>query len=149
MKLGPRAKRYARLAVLVLVPLAVVAVIYDYSQEIRWVGGYRVQVRLERLSDRPVKTVSVVLMFPNEWRTIQGDLALSDQTWEAVDLTGGDIFEVDVRSGGRISGLGREISSVREEILVVRVEYEGGGTETVIANIPDYGSDRRVVVRVP
>jgi hypothetical protein len=135
-------------ALLVVGAVALLAVAYDRAQEIRWSGGYPVQVRIERSSPRPTSSLSAAVLFRREWDLTEGDPSRIDSGWQAVPASG-EPFTVNVKCGGRDSGLGRPISYVRQELLVLRVAYADGGGELVVAELPDSRSTRERVVRVP
>jgi len=140
--------RYALPALLGVTALALLALAYDRTHGIRWIGGYAVRVRMERSSPRPVDSVSAVVLFRREWEAADGDPARIDSDWQAVPLSG-EPFTVHVKCGGKDSGLGRPISYVRQELVVLRVAYADGGSELVVAELPDGRSGRELSVRIP
>jgi hypothetical protein len=144
-----RRTRYARVGLLAAAVAVGAVVGYDCARTIRWGGGYQVQVRVERLSPRPVSSLSDVVLFRREWEYADGDPGRIDSSWEMVQGAGAEPFLVWVKSGGADSGLGREVSYVRQEVLVLRVGYADGGSGLVVAELPDGRGDRAVSVRVP
>jgi hypothetical protein len=132
-----------------VVTLAVLAVAYDRAQVIDWVGGYPVQVRVERSSPRPVSGLSAAVLFRREWELTEGDPARIDSGWQTVAGAGSAPFTVPVKCGGKDSGLGRQIRYVRQEVLVLQVSYADGGSGLVVAELPDSHSSRELSVRVP
>jgi hypothetical protein len=141
--------RYARVGLLAAAVAAGAVSGYDCARTIRWSGGYQVQVRVERSSPRPVRSLSAVVLFRREWEFAEGDLRRIETSWQAVPGAGVEPFAVWVKCGGADSGLGRGISYVRQEVLVLRVEYADGGGGMVVAELPDSPGNRGISVRVP
>jgi hypothetical protein len=137
------------LVLLVLVTVAVLALAYDRTQIIDWVGGYPVRVRIERSGPRPVSGAAAAALFRCEWDAIEGDPARIGADWQTVAVSGADPFTVQVKCGGKDTGLGRTVSYVRQEVLVLKVDYADGGSELVVADLPDKRSNRELLVRVP
>ena len=149
-----RYKRYALLTLLgvgVLVLLMLVydfMVAYDRRKEVGWIGGYPVQVSIERSSPRPVSSVSAAVLFRYEWEACEGDASRIDSGWKVMPATG-EPFTVEVKCVGTDSGLGLRNSYSRQELLVLRVSYLDGSTELVVADLPDMRGGREMSVRVP
>ncbi len=141
--------RRFRCPLLLLVSLALAVAAYDSCTGIRWSGGYEISAKVERLSDRAVSAALCVVLFRNEWELVDGNIESIDERWQQVSVSDGDSFEVLVRSGGHDSGFGREISYIREEILILRVEYADGGREVIVAELPESRSSREMIVKVP
>jgi hypothetical protein len=136
-----RRARITLLAVLILLATA-----YDYGQILIWDGGYHVRVKVEQQSARRVGRMSAVVLFRQGWEEAEGDPSRIDVGWKAVPTS--EPFEVLVNSSGRISGFGRELGYVRQEVLVLKVEYADGQRTVVAADVPDSGNPE-LVVRVP
>jgi hypothetical protein len=121
--------RYALAVLLGVAVLAVLAYMWDQGSEVRWDGDYPVQVTVKRASVRPVSATGVVVLFRGEWTAAEGDDARLDATWEPIEVTNGSSFEVRVKCGGKDSALGRQLTYVRQEVLVVKVDYADGGKQ--------------------
>jgi hypothetical protein len=139
---------YALPALLAVGALTLLALAYDWAREVRWSGGYPVHVKIERSGPRPVSSVSAAVLFRGEWELAKGDVSRIDSGWQAVPASGKP-FTVQVKCGGKDSGLGRQISYVRQEVMVLRVAHADGGEELVVAELPDSRSSRELVVRIP
>jgi hypothetical protein len=132
-----------------VVTLTVLAVAFDRAEVIDWIGGYPVQVRVERSSPRPVSGLAAAVLFRREWELTEGDPARIDFPWQVVSGAGREPFTVQVQCGGKNSGLGRQISYVRQEVLVLKVSYADGGSGLVVAELPGSRSSRELSVQVP
>jgi hypothetical protein len=143
-----RRLRYVLLLLLTAATLALAGVLYDRSREIRWSGGYLVQVKIERSGTRQVSNVSAAILFRREWESTEGDPARIDSGWHVVPVSG-EPFTLQVKCGGKESRLGFRTSSVRQEVLVLKVDYADGSNELVVAHIPESKSRREMGVRVP
>ena len=141
--------RYALPALLGVVALAVLAVAYDRTRVVAWIGDYPVQVRVERSSQRPVRQMSAATLFRLEWERAAGDASRIEADWQAVAGAGGVPFTVQVKHGGDNSGLGRQLNYAREGLLVLKVDYTDGGSELVVAELPDSRSSGDLSVKVP
>lgn len=130
--------------------LAVIALagVYDRLGIIDWVGYTPVKVTIQRTGDRPLKAAEVAVMFRPYWEASEGNPERIEM-WKPVTLTDGDSFTINVRSGGRSSALGRTISRVQEEVLVLKVNYTDGERQLLVADIPESQSSRELVLRVP
>jgi hypothetical protein len=92
--------------------------------------------------------VFAAVLFRQEWEGTEGDLARIDSRWQEVPASG-EPFTILVKSGGKYSRLGRQISYIRQEVLVLKVSYADGGDELVVAHIPEISSTLEMGVRVP
>jgi hypothetical protein len=133
----------------ILAVLTVLVIVYDCTQFVSWVGGYPVNVKIERLSSRPVSRVSYAVLFRREWTDCEGDLARIDSGWHEIDASSGDTFTLNIKSLGETSGLGRRIRYNRQEVLVLTVAYTNGGSDHLTVELPDSRSSGELVVRVP
>jgi hypothetical protein len=129
--------------------LAALALIFDRMQTIRWQGSYPVRATVERTGIRLIKTAAVVVLFRWSWVAAEGDPERIECGWKRVDVADGSAFTVEVLCGGTSSGLGRDISYVRQEVLVLKVDYADGERQLVIADVPESRSSRELVLRVP
>jgi hypothetical protein len=141
--------RYAVLLLLATALLAGLALAYDRTHVIAWVGGYAVHVRTERAGPRPIRAADVALLFRAEWAAAEGDPGRIDSGWKPVAVVDGGSFVVEVKCSGKDSGFGRQISYARQEVLVLRVGYADGGNELVAADLPESHSSRELLLRVP
>jgi|SRR5262245_61527481 len=137
------------LFLLVAVLLVALAVVYDRTHVDGWVGDYRVEVRVERTGPRPVRAASATMLFRWEWDWAGNDPARIDSPWKPVALEDDGSFTVEVRCFGKDSGLGRRLSFVRKEVLVLKVDYADGGSQLVAAELPDVHDRRPLVLQVP
>jgi len=137
--------------VFLLAALVLAALLFacDHVMVTDWVGGYPVEVRVERTGTRPVKAAAVALLFKGERLAVENDFSRIDSPWQPVSLTEGGTFTVEVKCGGRDSGLGRRLSFVRNEVLVLKVEYADGTTKYVVAELPESRGPRQLSVQVP
>jgi hypothetical protein len=145
-------KKHLRLGVALLVAAALLTalgLVYDQTQAIGWIGGYPVEVRIERTGGRPVRAASAALLFRQEWDWARSDPARIDSPWKPVPVGDGDLFTVEVKHFGKDSGLGRQLSYGREEVLVLKVDYADGEVQLVTADLPGYRERRRLVLQVP
>jgi hypothetical protein len=129
--------------------LAALAVAFDRTQAVGWIGAYPVEVRIERTGGRPLRAASAVLLSRYEWDWAGGDPDRIEGPWKPVVVGDGDLFTVEVKHFGKDSGLGRQLSYVRQEVLVLKVDYADGETRLVAADLPGYREPRRLVVEVP
>jgi hypothetical protein len=124
-------------------------ILMDKTATTRWIGGYGVTVHVERGSDRAIKHAEAAPVLREEWRLAQGQIERIDSRWRVVEATNGGSFTVPVKTVGSDSAFGRELSYSREELLIVKVEYADGGSEVVVAELPESRSDRKMVIRLP
>jgi hypothetical protein len=129
--------------------LAALALIFDSVQSVRWQGSYSVRVTIERAGNSQVESAAAVALFRTSWELAEGDPERIESGWKAVTVADGDCFTVKILTGGKSSGMGREISYVRQEVLVLRVNYRDGESRVVAAEIPESNSSREVTLLVP
>lgn len=138
------------LTFLALFGVSVVVIIsYDVIGEMRWSGGYQLEVTLARQSDRKIARITAEAVGRKEWAdNIRADPRAVDLRSEPfVPVTNGP-FSVQVRCGGRTSALlGRELGYFNYELLVLRIEYDDGKIEYVTAEINR--KQRHITVSIP
>src|SRR6516162_2023088 len=145
-------RKYLRgvlLLVLAVAALAGLAFVWDFGSMAIWDGGYPVQVVIQRTSARPVGAAAAVVLFSWEWNAVDGDETRVGSKWKPVDMADGSSFEVYVKCSGKDSGFGRRISYVRQEILVVKVDYTDGSKQLLVADLPESCCGRQLALRVP
>jgi hypothetical protein len=129
--------------------LAVIVVAYDRTQVSGWLDSYSVRVTTQRTSPRPVASASVAVLLRVEWTGAAGDLAAINPLWRPITVADGAHFDVDVKCGGNHSGLGRQIRYVRQDVLLLKIDYADGDSRLITADIPESQSSREMVVQVP
>jgi hypothetical protein len=109
----------------------------DFDDGMRWDGGYKVPVRIERRSQVPVKNISAVALWRREWELANGDWSCIDtgctySGWKPLMSAEGK-SEVYVLTGGQNSVFGRPVRYVRQEVVVLKVVYDNGTVTYVTA----------------
>jgi hypothetical protein len=154
--------KYLLTVVLLLLVVGVLAVELIPLTEVRWVGGYDLTVHLDAPAGQPTvvicspihgrrddaeESVTVLRMFPastrlTEIRVIEGRKVVADP------FVGGPL-KVFVKTIGRQSALGRELSASQEGFLIVGAEWPDGRRVWKVVEIPDGRASREVRVSLP
>jgi hypothetical protein len=135
-----------------LVPICLVAgalAAYDFVGGILWQGRYEVTVTVQRSGTCATASAEAAALFRSWWEAAGHDPSRIEASWQPVTIRDGDSFTIEVRSGGALSGWGRTLSYVREEVLLVKVVYADGDRRVIVADLPNSQEHRALVLQVP
>jgi hypothetical protein len=137
--------------------IAVGALIYDYWTIAVWDGQFLLRVNLTPPNDRKIIKIFARPVSEWVWSEVREAWAANPAIdpkrigleLDRVAWIEGQPFTIPVHCSGRVSNLGRELSYSQGRHLALRVEFEDGGSENLMVDIPDSRFARSVTVSVP
>jgi hypothetical protein len=130
--------------------LVLLLVGFDLVGTIIWEGSAPLQLQLKSQSGRKLEKLSVDSLRSWQWAdAFRNDPNNLDISLKPVEDFDGARGTADVRSSGASSGLGRELSYVRDPVLVLEVVYADGEKRLELAEVPERGQPQVIEVTVP